>query len=56
MPMRAARVARRGVIGRPVARTAAVAGTAVVVAHGVGRRNDRRQGRRAGRGAQGAQP
>ena len=38
MPLR--RVTRRGVIGRPVARTAAVVGTAAVVAHGV----DRRQG------------
>ena len=34
--------ARRGVVGRPVARTAAVVGTAAVVAHGVGRRHDRR--------------
>ena len=35
-----------GVIGRPVARTAAVVGTAAVVAHGVGRRQDRRDDRR----------
>jgi hypothetical protein len=34
------------VIGRPVARTAAVVGTAAVVAHGVGRRSDRRGDRR----------
>ncbi len=33
MTLRPARVARRGVIGRPVARTAAVVGTAAVVAH-----------------------
>jgi hypothetical protein len=49
MPLAAARVARRGVIGRPVARTAAVVGTAAVVAHGVNRRQDRRQDRRDGR-------
>jgi hypothetical protein len=46
MPLRPARVARRGVIGRPVARTAAVVGTAAVVSHGVGRRRDRRDDRR----------
>jgi len=46
MPMAARRMARRGVIGAPVARTAAVVGTAAVVAHGVNRRQDRRQGRR----------
>ena len=44
MPLRPARVARRGVIGRPVARTAAVVGTAAVVSHGVNRRQDRRHG------------
>jgi hypothetical protein len=49
MPMRAARVARRGVIGAPVARTAAVVGTAKVVSNGVDRRQDRRQDRRGGR-------
>ena len=38
--------ARRGVVGRPVARTAAVVGTAAVVAHGVNRRHDRREDRR----------
>jgi hypothetical protein len=38
------------VIGGPVARTAAVAGTAVVVAHGIGRRGDRRDDRRDDRG------
>ena len=46
MPLRPARVARRGVIGAPVARTAAVVGTAAVVAHGVNRRQDRREDRR----------
>ena len=46
MPMAARRVARRGVIGAPVARTAAVVGTAAVVAHGVNRRQDRRDDRR----------
>ena len=46
MPMAARRMARRGVIGAPVARTAAVVGTAAVVAHGVNRRQDRRRGRR----------
>ena len=43
MPLRPARAARRGVIGRPVARTAAVAGTAAVAVHGVNRRHDRRR-------------
>lgn len=38
MPLRPARVARRGVIGTPVASTAAVVGTAAVVSHGVDRR------------------
>jgi len=46
MPMAARRVARRGVIGAPVARTAAVVGTAAVVSHGVSRRQDRRDDRR----------
>jgi len=46
MPLRPARVARRGVIGAPVARTAAVVGTAAVVSHGVNRRQDRRDNRR----------
>jgi hypothetical protein len=46
MPMVARRVARRSVIGAPVVRTAAVVGTAAVVAHGVERRTDRRQDRR----------
>lgn len=46
MPLRARRAARRGVIGRPVARTAAVVGTAAVVSHGVSRRRDRREDRR----------
>ena len=40
MPLRPARAARRGVIGAPVARTAAVVGTAAVVTHGVRRRDD----------------
>ena len=42
MPLRPARIARRGVIGAPVARTAAVVGTAAVVSHGVNRRQERR--------------
>ena len=46
MPLAARRVARRGVVGAPVARTAAVVGTAAVVAHGVNRRSDRREDRR----------
>ena len=46
MPMAARRMGRRGVIGAPVARTAAVVGTAAVVAHGVNRRQDRREDRR----------
>ncbi len=46
MPMVARRMARRSVIGAPVARTAAVVGTAAVVAHGVNRRQDRREDRR----------
>ena len=45
------RVGRPGVLGgRPVARTAAVAGTAVVVGRGIGRRSDRREDRRDDRG------
>jgi hypothetical protein len=40
------RVSRRGVIGAPVARTAAVAGTAAVVTRGVRRWGDRREDRR----------
>ncbi|WP_416952370.1 hypothetical protein ACNKF0_11905 [Nocardioides sp. T5] len=41
------RRAGRGVIGpRPVARTAAVVGTAAVVSHGVRRRGERREDRR----------
>jgi len=46
MPLRPARAARRGVVGAPGARTAAVVGTAAVVAHGVDRRQDRRDDRR----------
>lgn len=46
MPLRPVRAARRGVIAAPVARTATAVGTAAVVAHGVNRRQDRRQGRR----------
>ena len=41
---------RRGVIGAPVARTAAVVGTAAVVTHGVRRRRDRRDDRQDDRG------
>ena len=48
MPLAARRMARRGVVGpAPVARTAAVVGTAAVVSHGVARRSDRRDDRRA---------
>ena len=50
MPLRPARAARPGVIGAPVARTAAVVGTATVVHHGVNRRQDRRDDRRDDRG------
>jgi hypothetical protein len=46
MPMRPARVARRGVIAGPVVRTAAVVGTAKVVSNGIDRRQDRREDRR----------
>ena len=46
MPMMRARVGRPGVVGAPVARTAAVVGTAKVVSHGVDRRQDRRDDRR----------
>ena len=46
MPLRPARAMRRGVVGAPVARTAAVVGTAAVAAHGVHRRSDRRDDRR----------
>jgi hypothetical protein len=46
MPIGRRRVGRRGVIGAPVARTAAVVGTAAVVTHGVERRQDRREDRR----------
>lgn len=46
MPLRTGRVGRRAVIGHPVARTAAVVGTASVVAHGVERRHDRRDDHR----------
>lgn len=47
MPLAARRMRRGGVIGpAPVARTAAVVGTAAVVAHGVDRRHDRREDRR----------
>jgi hypothetical protein len=41
------RIGRRGVLGpRPIARTAAVAGTAAVVTRGVRRRGNRREDRR----------
>jgi hypothetical protein len=46
MPLRPARAARRGVIGRPVARTADDGGSAAVVSQGVNRRQNRRQDRR----------
>jgi len=49
MPLARRRVGRPGVIGAPVARTAATVGTAAVVAHGVARRTDRRQDRREDR-------
>ena len=41
MPLGRARVGRPGMVGRPVARTAAVVGTATVASHGVNRRMDR---------------
>ncbi len=45
--LRRDRLGRPGVFGgRPVARTAAVAGTAAVVTRGVRRRGDRREDRR----------
>jgi len=40
------RMRRAGVVGAPVARTAATVGTAAVVARGVRRRGDRREDRR----------
>ena len=47
MPIGPGRRGRRGVLGgRPVARTAAVVGTAAVVKHGHDRRADRRDDRR----------
>jgi hypothetical protein len=47
MPLGRGRVGRQGVLGgRPVARTAAVVGTAAVVKHGHDRRADRRDDRR----------
>jgi hypothetical protein len=47
MPLAARRMGRPGVVGpNPVVRTAAVVGTAAVVAHGVDRRHDRREDRR----------
>jgi hypothetical protein len=45
MPLGPGRAGRRGVIGGPVTRTAAVVGTAAVVAHGHDRREDRRDDR-----------
>ena len=57
MPLAARRVARRGVVGpKPVARTAAVVGTAAVVSHGVARRSDRRGDRREDRRRPGGGP
>lgn len=46
MPLARARMGRRGVIGGPVTRTAAVVGTVAVVKHGHDRRADRRDDRR----------
>ena len=46
MPLARGRRGRRGVIGGPVTRTAAVVGTAAVVKHGHDRRADRRDDRR----------
>ena len=43
MPLRPARAARRGVIGAPVVRSAAVVGTTAVAVHGIERRRDRRE-------------
>jgi hypothetical protein len=45
--------AGRGVIGGPVVRTAAVAGTAAVAVHGHRRRDDRRDDRQDDRGRDG---
>jgi hypothetical protein len=46
MPLARGRMGRGGVIGpRPVARTAAVVGTAAVAVHGHRRRSDRRDDR-----------
>lgn len=51
MPLARGRMGRSGVIGpRPVARTAAVVGTAAVAVHGHRRRSDRRDDRRDDRG------
>ena len=50
MPLRPGRAGRRGVIGKPVARTAAVVGTAAVVHHRHERREDRRDDRGDRRG------
>ena len=49
MPLARGRRGRRGVIGGPVTRTAAVVGTAAVVKHGHDRRDDRRGDRREDR-------
>ncbi|WP_166787852.1 hypothetical protein [Cryobacterium adonitolivorans] len=46
MPIARRRVGWPGVIGAPMARTAATVGTAAVVAHRVRRRGDRRDDRR----------
>jgi hypothetical protein len=50
MPLGPGRRGRRGVIGGPVTRTAAVVGTAAVVKHGHDRRDDRRDDRQDDRG------
>jgi hypothetical protein len=49
MPLRPARGVRRGVIGAPAVRTAAVVGTTAVAVHGIERRRDRREDRREDR-------
>jgi hypothetical protein len=45
MPLGPRRVGRIGVVDAPVARTAAVVGTAKVVSNGIDRRQDRRDDR-----------
>jgi hypothetical protein len=45
MPLGRGRIGRPGLVGGPVARTAGVVGTAAVVGHRHGRREDRRDDR-----------